>query len=202
MFGAKIVKLFPQADSSSMPKEHEEIDAITLARAQRGESNALEVLVKIYSRPVYALVRRMMGGRSDLVDDTYQDALIRVIQSISRFDPTGEARLATWILTIATRACIDALRRHKRTELFDDELLHEHGPELLTQGMELEKRIKEFMAALPMEYRAVLILRAYHDFDYEEIAQTLGIGVGTVKSRLARARLELRQAMHHDESAS
>jgi RNA polymerase sigma-70 factor (ECF subfamily) len=175
-----------------------ELDELTLARARRGDRAALAALVDRYGRQVYALVGRIMLARPDLVDDLAQDALVRVIQGLPRFEPEGPARLSTWILTIATRVCLDALRRRRGRELGEAALAalpsRAASPEQSADQRELARRVLAAMAVLPADQRAVLVLRAYHDLDYEEIAQALGVEEGTVKSRLGRARAALREA--------
>jgi len=187
-----------------------ELSEITLARAQRGDAAALTALVETYGARVHALVSRMLVGRPRaLSEDLCQDALVKVIQGLPRFDPRGPARLSTWILTVATRTCIDHLRRERtrHEELCPQaEVLQppsrDGGLEGAVQRRQLARRVERAMSALPEEQRAVLVLRAYHDLDYQEIAQALGIEVGTVKSRLGRARLALRQVLAEAEGAA
>ena len=90
-----------------------ELDLLTLARARRGDGAALTALVKRYQRPVFALVSRMMVGQPELTEDLAQESMLKVIRGIARFDPEGPSRLSSWVLTIATRTCIDALRRQR-----------------------------------------------------------------------------------------
>jgi RNA polymerase sigma-70 factor (ECF subfamily) len=175
-----------------------ELDQISLARAQRGDPAALTALVECYGKRVHALVARMMVGRpGDQIDDLCQDALVKVIAALARFDPDGPARLSSWILTIAARTCIDQIRRRRELTTLPEEALDSgtESPEGAAQRQELTRRVERAMAALPEEQRAVLILRAYHDFDYDEIASALKIAPGTVKSRLNRARQALRAAV-------
>jgi RNA polymerase sigma-70 factor (ECF subfamily) len=181
----------------------DELDELTLARARRGDPSALSQLVKQYQRPVYALVARLLVGRRPAaVEDVAQEALIRVLKGIHRFDPKGPARLSTWVLTVATRTSLNALRVRDREEPLDGQdgrAAPAASPEQTAGDRERGRRIEAAMAALPEEMRAVLVLRAYHDLDYEEIAATLGLEVGTVKSRLGRARAALRSALSDDE---
>lgn len=175
-----------------------ELDQITLTRARRGDPAALTALVECYGARVHALVARMMVGRpGDQADDLCQDALVKVIGALPRFDPGGPARLSSWILTIAARTCIDQLRRKRELTSLTEEALESgsESPEGAAQRQELARRVERAMAALPDDQRAVLILRAYHDFDYDEIAAALSIAPGTVKSRLNRARRALRAAV-------
>lgn len=173
-----------------------ELDALTLARARRGERAALALVVEHHGRQVYALVGRMMAGRPQLVDDLAQETLVKVIQGLPRFDPAGPAKLSTWILTIATRTCLDALRRRRLEPIAEAlELAAGDNPERQTAQRRLAQRAQDAVAALPPDQRAVLVLRAYHDLDYPEIAAALGIEEGTVKSRLGRARIALKQQL-------
>jgi len=181
-----------------------EIDELTLARARRGDASALTDLMRHYQRPVYALVGRLLVGRAAAArDDVAQESFIRVFRGIARFDPAGQARLSTWILTVATRTCLNALRDGRRAEAIRPEpgpVAAPDDPERSAAERQLRLRVEAAMAALPEEMRAVLVLRAYHDFDYDEIAAAVGVEVGTVKSRLARARAALREVLTEENS--
>jgi RNA polymerase sigma-70 factor, ECF subfamily len=175
-----------------------ELDQISLARARRGDPVALTALVACYGARVHALVARMMVGQpSDQIDDLCQDTLVKVIGALPRFDPGGTARLSSWILTITARTCIDQLRRRQELATLPEEALDSgsESPEGAAQRHELTQRVERAMVALTADQRAVLVLRAYHDFDYDEIAVALKIAPGTVKSRLNRARQALRTAV-------
>jgi len=181
-----------------------EIDELTLARARRGDSPALSALVRHYQRPVYALVSRLLLGQAGVArDDVAQDAFIRVCRGIARFDPAGGARLSTWILTVATRTCLNALRDGRRAAAVKappGPAVAPDDPEREAADRQLRLRVEQAMAALSEDMRAVLVLRAYHDFDYDEIAAAVGVEIGTVKSRLARARAALREAMTQESN--
>jgi RNA polymerase sigma-70 factor (ECF subfamily) len=177
----------------------DELDVSTLTRARRGDPAALAQLVRVYERPVFALVSRLLCGRSRAaVEDVAQEAFVRIIRNIDRFDPAGPARLSSWILTIATRVALTSLRGKRREEplsLAADPVDSDDSPEQITMDRQLTAQVSHAMAALPEPMRAVLVLRAYHDLDYPEIAAALDVDVGTVKSRLARARAALRDAL-------
>ena len=176
-----------------------DLDGLTLARAQRGDAAALARLVKVHERMVFALVGRLLCGRSRAaVEDVAQEVFVRVIRNIERFDPAGPARLSSWILTIATRVTLNSLRGKRREEplsLTHHDRVADDSPEQTTMDRQLSAQVMEAMAALPEPMRAVLVLRAYHDLDYPEIAAALEVDLGTVKSRLARARAALREAL-------
>jgi RNA polymerase sigma factor (sigma-70 family) len=181
-----------------------EIDELTLARARRGDPSALSALIRHYQGPVYALVGRLLVGRRGVVDDVAQEAFMRVCRGLPRFEPGGSARLMTWILTVTTRACLNALRDGKRADSRRDtreppDAAGPGDPEQTAVERERRRRVEAAMGALPEDMRAVLVLRAYHDFDYDEIAAALGIELGTVKSRLGRARVALRAALGDEE---
>lgn len=183
-----------------------ELDEFTLARARRGEAAALSTLVRHHQTAVYALVGRLMaGGRAHAVDDVAQESFIRVCRGLPRFDPAGPARLSTWILTIATRTCLNALRNGRRSDQLAAAVevpdVAPDDPERTATAGQARRRVEAAMVALPEDLRAVLVLRGYHDFDYPEIAAALGLELGTVKSRLGRARAALRAALAQEELA-
>jgi RNA polymerase sigma-70 factor, ECF subfamily len=181
----------------------DELDALTLARARRGDASALSALVRHYERRVFALVSRLLCGRRHLaVEDVAQEAFVRIVRGIHRYDPAGPAQLSTWILTIATRTCLNSLRSRPREEPAAEPPERPGtaaSPEELTLDREREERVTAAMAALPEDMRAVLVLRAFHDLDYPEIAAALELEVGTVKSRLSRARAALRDVIDRQE---
>ena len=175
-----------------------ELDAFTLARAARGERAACVALVARYERPVFALIGRMMRRRDpQRVEDLAQETFLRVFRGLPRFDPDGSARLSSWILTIATRLCIDALRRG------EIEIPAEEVPEVAVMSevegqldrARLGADLAEAAARLPEIQRAVFVLRTYHDLSDGEIAEALTLAPGTVKSRLSRARAALKRAL-------
>ncbi|MDB4965118.1 MAG: putative polymerase ECF-type sigma factor [Myxococcales bacterium] len=179
-----------------------ELDELTLKRAQRGEAAACTALVKRYQRPVFAVVSRMLSpsGRRAAVEDVAQETFLRVFRALPSFNLTGGAKLSTWILTIATRVTLNELRKRAATGESLDELA---APPL---GAPVELRalgraIERAVGGLAPEYRAAFVLREFHELSYEEIARALDVDVGTVKSRLSRARAALKSALaevHHE----
>lgn len=181
-----------------------ELDELTLRRAQRGEQAACRALVERYQRPVFALLHRMLGAaRDDRAEDLAQETFLHVFRSLAGFAPLGPARLSTWILTIASRRAIDELRRSGRagqTEAIDAAaLVSPARADEAARRSALAGQVAAAVAALAPEYRAAFLLRAYHGFDYGEIARALECEIGTVKSRLNRARAELRRALRDEE---
>ena len=180
-----------QAAAAARPSEP--LDEVTLRRAQRGDQRAWRDLIDRYQQPVHALIYRLLAGRArHRVEDLTQETFVRVLRALPRFDPAGPASLSTWILTIATRMTLNELRRPEAAGL-------EREPEAAERAdVDAERRrlgaaIAAGVAQLPDQQRAVLVLREYHDLDYQEIADVLELDVGTVKSRLSRARVALRE---------
>jgi RNA polymerase sigma-70 factor (ECF subfamily) len=187
-----------------------EVDTLTLARAKRGDARASADLVRCYEGRVFGLVGRILAGHAgpSQVEDVAQEAFLKVLKNLDRFDPAGPARLSSWIATIAARTAIDVLRSAPRLravapgEALAELPAPEPDPEQAASGSELGRRVEAAMVALPAEQRAVLMLRAFSDLDYPEIASALKIEEGTVKSRLNRARAALRRVLDGDRGAS
>jgi RNA polymerase sigma-70 factor (ECF subfamily) len=166
-----------------------ELDEVTVARAQRGDDAACRALVVRYQRPVFALLSRFVG-RGAGCEDLAQETFLRVFRALPGFVVGGRARLSTWILTIATRLAIDELRRPRPVALPPD-LPGGASAETAALGHAIETAIR----GLSPDHQAVFLLREYHGLEYEEIGRTLDVDVGTVRSRLARARAALREAL-------
>ena len=126
------------------------------------------------------------------------ETFLRVFRSIDSFDARGAAKLSTWILTIATRLTIDELRR-RRPLLSSDLSVHPskttQSAQSVVERKEIASAIERAVAELTEDHRAVFVLREYHAMSYDEIAEALECDVGTVKSRLSRARANLRTAL-------
>jgi RNA polymerase sigma-70 factor (ECF subfamily) len=178
-----------------------ELDELTLARAQRGEPGAFRQLVETYQRPVFALLSRMLQARglAAQVEDLAQETFVRVHRALPEFGRDGRRRLGGWVLTIAARLAIDELRR-RAPEPLGSELAQLPGPARTDEPAErraLRAAIERAVERLSPEHRAAFLLREVHGLEYEAIAEALGIDLGTVKSRLGRARAALRQALRH-----
>lgn len=184
-----------------------------LAKARRGDQQALGELLIAYQDRLYNVCLRMVSHPDDAAE-VCQDVLMKVVQGIGRF--RGESGLATWMTRIAMNQSISHLRKRRvrRTVSLDQPLGRENdsddqasalrhqladtrepAPELRVQEQEMLARLQQAMANLDDDFRAVLVLRDIEQLDYAQISQTLDIPTGTVKSRLFRARLALRQEM-------
>jgi RNA polymerase sigma-70 factor (ECF subfamily) len=176
------------------------LDELALRRAQRGDSRAWHDLVTRYQQPIHALVWRMLAGRArHRVPDLVQETFVRVLRALPTFDPAGPASLQTWMLTIATRLVLNELRRPELAELVDEPPAHAPAASEALDRQRLAAALSAGVAQLPDAQRAVLVLREYHDLDYADIATALELDLGTVKSRLSRARTALRAYLedHH-----
>ena len=152
-------------------------------------------MIVTYQDQVYALVTRLLYRHQHQVDDVSQDVFLKVIRAIGQFDRAGPARLSTWILTIATRTCFDVLSKHQRHQQLDGQWLRPAVPsnlEVEVAHNQLAGQVSRAVDELPEDHRTVLVLRAFHELDYDEIAKILKVEPGTVKSRLNRARERLR----------
>src|SRR5262245_22493003 len=180
------------------PNGRSDVDDVTLGRAQRGDDDAFREVVACHQQAVFAYLWRMIGPRGDraLVEDLVQDTFVRVHRGLPRFAARGPATLRTWILTIATRVALNELRRARpRTEPLDRRARAVAQPR---GDAALGLIVRDALDRMTPDHRAVLVLREYHDLDYAEIACALAIDIGTVRSRLSRAREALRAALSEE----
>jgi RNA polymerase sigma-70 factor (ECF subfamily) len=186
----------------------DDLDEITLTRARRGDPRAFAALVTRYQRPVHAVLSRILTGVASAaeVDELAQDVFLRVFRALPGFESRGPGRLTKWVLTIAGRLAIDELRRPRATVApIDAEALATRAPstDATTARRQLHAALVRALEALTPEQRATFVLREFHDFDYDELARALDVDLGTVKSRLSRARSALRALLaEHGEGVS
>ena len=182
-----------------MMREEEWIEA-----ARQGDQDAFAELVRLYEKRVFALRSRMCRNPEDAAEAA-QEAFLSAWQGLRFF--RGEASFSTWLYRLASNACIDLLRRNKRTVdgvSLDDEDVHLEvrdrapTPEEHVEGRETQRLVREGLAALPEDYRRVLVLRELHQLSYAEICEVTELELGTVKSRINRARLLLRNYLAAD----
>jgi RNA polymerase sigma-70 factor (ECF subfamily) len=178
-----------------------ELESAWVQRAKAGDRGAQRMLVRRYQQPVAAILRRMLGppGLDHLVEDLAQETFIRVLGALPRFELEGPARLSTWVLRIAARLAINELaRRRPATDPLPtiDEV---HAGTASAEDDHRRRRvaaaIQAAVAELPPEFRAAFLMREYHGLEYGEIAEALELDLGTVKSRLHRARKALRERL-------
>ncbi|HTJ80289.1 MAG TPA: sigma-70 family RNA polymerase sigma factor [Polyangiaceae bacterium] len=187
----------------SVPEEESELVARLVAR----DEAAFNHLVVTYERRVFALVFRMLGRR-DEAEDLAQEVFVQVFKAIDQF--RGESKLSTWIYRIAVNLCKNRtkyLARRQVGEQDDVDAMVDRAPlsaakgvsvgdisrpDELVEGMQLEVIVKRAIQQIEPDFREVLILRDVEDMSYEEIAAVTGLADGTVKSRIHRARAQLR----------
>ena len=168
--------------------------------ARQGDQSAFEQLVHLYEKRVLALTTRMCKNPAD-AEEAAQEAFLSAWQGLPFF--RGDASFSTWLYRLASNACVDLLRREGRRQsaagpsLNDEEVQLEvpdtaPSPQEQAERSELRQQIEAGLQALTPDHRQVLLLREMHQLSYDEIAQTLDVDVGTVKSRINRGRKQLR----------
>lgn len=203
-----------QAPLTLVPPES---DLILVVRAKAGESEAFGLLVQRYGKPVLNLINKMIRDRT-VVEDLWQETFVRALENLATYEPrpsTGETGpgFASWLYRIAANLTLDELRRRGRWRMFSwdtfkprraDEPQNDepHDPpadepdaSALLESQENIQRVRRALDTLPPDWRMILILREYQDLPYEDIAEILRVPLGTVRSRLARAREQLRLAL-------
>ena len=169
-----------------------------VSRLRAGDRGAFEELVRTHQHRIYALALRMLGNAAQ-AQDVAQEALLRAHRGLAEF--RGEARLSTWLYAIASRLCLNRLAgSERRLARYGEETLTRlpdgrPGPDLTLERGVIEEAIHRAIGELAEERRIVVILRDVEGLAYEEIAEALELPVGTVRSRLHRARLDLKEKL-------
>jgi len=174
-------------------------DRELIERFARGESRAFDTIVEKYEQRVYAISLRMTGNVED-ARDAMQDVFISALRALRSF--RGDAQLSTWIHRVAVNASLDVLRKRKRhvaqpLEEAGERPSEDIGPEDAAARAARAVEVQRALQAVSEEHRAVLVLHDLQDLDYAETAAALDIPVGTVKSRLHRARSEMARLLGH-----
>ena len=181
-------------------------DRILIQRAQANDRTAFNEIVLRYKSRIYNYVYRMIRSATD-AEDLTQETFIRAYTSIHTFQ--SRASLNTWLFRIATNLCVDYARKAKTHPVAQSLDIPEeeaqgsqreipslvYDPQRLLLNQELGKRLEEAMRSLPERHRIVVLLYDLEGLSYEEIAQIVGAPLGTVKSRLYHARLQLREML-------
>jgi RNA polymerase sigma-70 factor (ECF subfamily) len=195
----------PPPDLTNLP------DADVAALAQRGREDAFRELVRRFKRPVFSLIFRMVRD-SATAEDLAQDAFIKVLNHIDKYRP--EFKLSSWLFKIANNVAIDHLRRrqldtvsvsgspHAVSESDVEATSFEIASQAESALDEIEARelgtaIERAIGQLRPEYRSCILLRHVEGRSYEEIAATLDLPLGTVKTYIHRARIQLRDLLEH-----
>lgn len=183
-------------------------ERILVERVQKHrDEKAFEELMRMYQHKVYNLVYRMIGN-ADEAEEIAQEVFVTVWKAIDGF--RGDAKFSTWLYRISANHCKNRMKYLGRrsynatgelNEATEREAAsaaptslrpHLDGPEAVLEGIELERAVQDGIAQLDEDHRALVVLRDVEDLSYEEIAKVTGLELGTVKSRLHRARLQLK----------
>lgn len=186
-------------------------DADVVALAFEGREAAHRELIKRYERPVFSLVFRMVGNR-ELAEDLTQDTFVKVLSHLDRY--RTDFKFSSWLFKIANNVAIDHLRKRQLDTISLDGSANASDADSIAatsfdvgdgaenaldemEARELGTAIERAIASLRPEYRSCILLRHVEGRSYEEIASTLDLPLGTVKTYIHRARHELRQALEH-----
>jgi RNA polymerase sigma-70 factor (ECF subfamily) len=181
-------------------------DASLVRRCLKDDPDAFRFLVERYQGEVYGLALRVLGRAED-AEDLTQETFLRAFRALGRYDPTRP--FGAWLHTIAARLCIDHHRRNRaklvsltqpeegtageeRTIELEDPA---DRPDEEAEKSELARRLDALVQELPPDSRTAILLRHQQDLPYEEIARVLGVPIGTVKARIHRARIMLKQKL-------
>ncbi len=188
-------RMAARGGASSVPPDSE-----LVLRARQGDRAAFDQLARRHAPRLYAYTRQVLRDPDEAMDVT-QEAMIRAWRGLEGF--RGGEEFRSWLFQIATNLARDRFRARARRPGMPAEdadalgLLPDPqpGPDVLAERAEFRARLDAGMARLSPEHREILALRAVEDMSYEEIAAALGVAIGTVMSRLARARSRLRELM-------
>lgn len=189
----------------------EESELIALAR--QGDEDAFAQLVELHQTKVYSLTYRLTNSMDDALELT-QETFFNAWRGLPNFH--GESRFSTWLYRLATNATIDFLRKEKRrralnaVSISEDEEEgrvmdipdHRFTPQGEAERKELQEMVRRGLGQLSDDHRQVLVLRELNGLSYSEIAQILQVEEGTVKSRIARARMALKHVLERDGNFS
>ncbi|MGE5358339.1 MAG: RNA polymerase sigma factor [Bacteroidales bacterium] len=178
-------------------------DAELVRRALNGHQDAARDLVERFERPVFNLIVRMVRDPG-VAEELAQDTFVKAFSHLRSYEPAR--KFSSWIFRIAHNTTIDYLRRPDRVVSSLDEGGHgtaearsltsaEPGPQAIAERNELAGLVERAISGLRADYREALVLRYQEELSYEEIAEVLGLPIGTVKSNIHRARAELAAAM-------
>ncbi len=193
------------------PNLREATDQEVVAQARLGREAAYRELVRRYERPIFSLIYRMVRDR-ELAEDLAQETFVKALKAVGSYRP--EYKFSSWIFKIANNAAIDHLRKRELATLSIEGSPHAVTPDAMEatalqisgrlpgpleelEARELGGAIEEAIGRLRPEYRACILLRHVEGRPYEEIAEMLGLPLGTVKTYIHRARYELREALAH-----
>jgi RNA polymerase sigma-70 factor (ECF subfamily) len=168
-----------------------ESDKELLERVKANDTRAFALLVDRYKIRLFNLIYRMLQNREE-AEDILQETFLRVFKEKARFDPTYS--FSTWIYTIALNLCRNELKRKKKFRFFGLDLIKDdrrYAVEKMNCTTNLSSVLEKAIASLPDKYKTAFLLREVNQLSYEEMSESMGVPLGTVKSRVNRARIML-----------
>ena len=168
-----------------------------IAQAKKGDADAFAILVETYETSVYRLALRMCGNAHD-AEEVAQEAFVAAWKGLPAF--RGESKFSSWLYQLTTNAAIDFLRREKRHRAAvpmedEPEPATPDTPQQAVEESEVRQALQQALDTLTPEHREIFLLRQMRQLSYEEIGRLLGLECGTVKSRLSRAKKQLREIL-------
>jgi len=181
-------------------------EQVLLEKAKAGDVAAFEELIESYQKKIYNLAYRIIGNYDDAADMA-QEVLIRIFKSIANFK--GQSSFSTWIYRITTNVCLDEIRRKKNKKIIslDEEIRMEDGeikrqimsddlqPDAAAEQEELRSAVSNAINSMPDDHSLIITLRDIQGLSYDEISAVLDCPIGTVKSRISRARQALKKVL-------
>jgi len=166
-------------------------DAEVIWRVLTGEASVFRALVQRYERPLFCFLRNLLDNVADC-EDVAQDVFLAAYCNLGSYRPES-ARFSTWLFTIARNKCLNLLQKRRPALLAEmPEQIDKRSPNAALEQDDFFRQLDAALAALPFEQKTAFVLAEIQDLSLEEIAQVEGVGVGTVKSRLSRAKEKLR----------
>jgi RNA polymerase sigma-70 factor (ECF subfamily) len=199
------------SDSSDERAQQDRRDRVLVGRMQGGDDRAFEELVRLYQNRIFGLMLRMIGNRQE-AEDLAQEVFMTVHRAIASY--RGDGRFYTWLYRIASNTCKNRIKYlrgrnfHRSVPVEDSPEAQQDGegpavalqsqiagPEAMAEGTRLENAIQRELAQLEPEHRLLIILRDVQGLSYQEILRATGLQEGTLKSRLHRARVALKDRL-------
>lgn len=206
-----IRRKYPLSTQSSQPsplgweEKNKLSDKALISLIKNGDKEAFSILIKRYEKKVLNILYLQLGNTPDL-EDLAQEVFIKVFKNVKNF--RGESQFSTWLYRIAVNVSYDYKRKSKDIYSLDDPLKedeedtfekiipnNDEDPLSIIEEEDLRNKLRKLIKELPKEYQEVLILREYEGLSYEEISKILNCPIGTVESRLFRARKELKEKL-------
>lgn len=185
-------------------------ERLLIARLKNRDEDAFNEIVRLNGDKVFSLVYRMIGNRAE-AEDLAQEVFVTVFKTVDTF--RGESKFSTWLLRIAANHCKNRIKylARRRTDgagldgISEEDMAdagrapmqgHIDAPDVLLEAAEMEKLMQAAIATLDEEHRLLIVLRDVEDLSYEEIGEVTGLADGTIKSRLHRARMGIKEYLH------